>query len=55
MDMVRDRFVAASRRAVVAGFELIELHMAPGSLLGSFRPPVTRRLAAMGQTRLESL
>jgi len=38
---VREAFVAASRRAVRLGFEVIELHMAHGYLLHEFHSPVS--------------
>ncbi|WP_339035130.1 NADH:flavin oxidoreductase/NADH oxidase [Bradyrhizobium symbiodeficiens] len=37
---VRDAFVATARRAVLAGFDIIELHMAHGYLLQSFLSPL---------------
>jgi anthraniloyl-CoA monooxygenase len=40
MDRVRDDFVAATRRAAAAGFDLLLLHMARGYLLGSFLSPL---------------
>jgi anthraniloyl-CoA monooxygenase len=41
MDRVRDDFVAAARRALAAGFDLLELHMAHGYLLSSFLSPLS--------------
>jgi anthraniloyl-CoA monooxygenase len=41
MDAVRDEFVAATQRAVEAGFDLLEVHMAHGYLLSSFLSPLT--------------
>lgn len=43
MDRVRDEFVASARFADRAGFDLLELHMAHGYLLGSFLSPLTNR------------
>jgi anthraniloyl-CoA monooxygenase len=43
MDRVRDEFVAATRRAVSAGFDWLELHCAHGYLLSSFISPLTNR------------
>ena len=43
MDSVRDQFVAATRRAEHAGFDLLEIHMAHGYLLSSFLSPLTNR------------
>ncbi|HEV6965472.1 bifunctional salicylyl-CoA 5-hydroxylase/oxidoreductase [Roseateles sp.] len=43
MDRVRDDFVAATRRAAEAGFDLLELHCAHGYLLSSFISPLTNR------------
>ena len=41
MDRVRDAFVAATRRALAAGFDLVEVHMAHGYLLSSFLSPLS--------------
>jgi len=41
MDLVKDQFVAATRMAVRAGFDLLELHCAHGYLLASFISPLT--------------
>jgi anthraniloyl-CoA monooxygenase len=43
MDVVRDQFVAAASRAVVCGFDMLELHMAHGYLLAGFISPLTNR------------
>lgn len=43
MDAVRDDFVAATRRAIECGFDMIELHCAHGYLLASFLSPLTNR------------
>ena len=43
MDAVREQFVAATRGAAAAGFDLLELHMAHGYLLSSFLSPLTNR------------
>jgi anthraniloyl-CoA monooxygenase len=43
MDRVRDDFVAATRRAVAAGVDWLELHCAHGYLLSSFLSPLTNR------------
>ena len=40
---VRDAFVAAARRAVRIGFDVIELHMAHGYLAHSFLSPLSNR------------
>lgn len=40
MDMVRDQFVAATRMAIEAGFDMIEMHAAHGYLLSSFITPL---------------
>ncbi len=51
MDAVRDDFVAATRRAVRAGFDMVELHCAHGYLLASFISPLTNiRTDAYGGT-----
>jgi len=41
IDAIVDDFVAAARRAVSAGFSVVELHMAHGYLLSSFISPLT--------------
>ena len=41
MDTVRAQFVAATRDAAAAGFDLLELHCAHGYLLSSFLSPLT--------------
>jgi 2,4-dienoyl-CoA reductase-like NADH-dependent reductase (Old Yellow Enzyme family) len=43
MDAVRDAFVATVRRAVTAGFRVIELHAAHGYLLNEFLSPLSNR------------
>ena len=41
MDEVKAAYVAATERALAAGFDLLEVHMAHGYLLGSFLSPLT--------------
>ena len=41
MDILRDQFVASTRRAAEAGFDWLELHCAHGYLLASFISPLT--------------
>ncbi len=43
MDEVKAQFVAATERAVVAGFDIIEMHFAHGYLLSTFVSPLTNR------------
>ncbi len=43
MDEVRDQFVAATRMAERAGFDMIELHAAHGYLVSSFISPLSNR------------
>jgi anthraniloyl-CoA monooxygenase len=43
MDRVRDAFAAAARRAAAAGFDVLELDLGHGYLLGSFLSPLSNR------------
>jgi anthraniloyl-CoA monooxygenase len=43
MDVIREEFVAAARRAEAAGFDMIELHCAHGYLLSGFISPTQNR------------
>ena len=43
MEQVRNEFVAATRRAVEAGFDWLELHCAHGYLLSAFLSPLTNQ------------
>jgi len=43
MDEIRDQFVTATRMAVDAGFDMIELHAAHGYLLSSFITPMQNK------------
>lgn len=57
MDAIRDSFVAATRRAIAADFDVLELHCAHGYLLASFLSPLTNQRedeyggSAEGRTR----
>ncbi len=43
MDQVRDEFVRATRMAIDAGFDMLELHCAHGYLLSGFITPLSNR------------
>ncbi len=52
LDEVREAFQKAARRALAAGFEVLEIHMAHGYLLHSFLSPLTNhRSDAYGGSR----
>src|SRR5260370_16087462 len=54
MQLVKEQFVAATRMAVRAGFDLLELHCAHGYLLASFISPLTNLRADEYGGRLEN-
>jgi anthraniloyl-CoA monooxygenase len=43
MDAVREEFVRSAQLGLEAGFDMLELHLAHGYLLGSFLSPLTNR------------
>ena len=54
MDRVRDDFVAAARRGIACGFDMLELHCAHGYLLASFLSPLTNTRSDDYGGRLEN-
>ncbi len=45
MEHIRDEFVAATKRGIDVGFDLVELHCAHGYLMSSFLSPLTNQRA----------
>jgi 2,4-dienoyl-CoA reductase-like NADH-dependent reductase (Old Yellow Enzyme family) len=45
LDRVRDQFVAATRRSLAAGYQVVEIHAAHGYLLHEFLSPLSNRRA----------
>jgi len=43
MDLVRDEFVSAAKRAEACGFDMVEMHFAHGYLMSSFLSPLTNQ------------
>jgi len=43
MDLVRDEFVSAARRAEACGFDMVEMHFAHGYLMSAFLSPLTNK------------
>ena len=43
MDLVRDEFVSAAKRAETCGFDMLEMHFAHGYLMSSFLSPLTNK------------
>jgi anthraniloyl-CoA monooxygenase len=43
MDEIREQFVSATRRAIVAGFDWLEFHAAHGYLVSAFLSPLTNQ------------
>ncbi len=43
MDLVQGQFVASAKRAISAGFDMLEIHCAHGYLLSSFITPLTNK------------
>jgi anthraniloyl-CoA monooxygenase len=54
MDAVKADFVAATRRAIDAGFDMVELHCAHGYLLSSFITPISNQRTDEYGGRLEN-
>lgn len=53
-DRIREDFRSASRRALAAGFEILEIHMAHGYLLHSFLSPISNRRSDLYGGSLEN-
>ena len=43
IDMLKEQFVSATKRAVVAGFQILEVHSAHGYLFHSFLSPISNK------------
>jgi len=43
MDLVRDEYVSAAKRAEICGFDMVEMHFAHGYLMSAFLSPLTNK------------